>query len=254
MSITIKNLTVKLGDSITLKNLNININEGELIAILGPNGAGKTTLLKTILRLLEPVTGVIYINEWDISKLSVREHAKVVSYVPQEHVQTFPYRVVDIVVMGLCPYISIVASPSDSHYDEALTVLENLGIRHLANRPYVTLSGGERRLVLIARALMQKPKIMLLDEPTVNLDLHNKVKILSILSKLSRSKRITIIFSTHDPNEALAVADRIIIIHKGSIMFDGKVSDITAELLRTVYDVNIKIITEESKRYVVVQI
>lgn len=134
------------------------------------------------------------------------------------------------------------------YYEETLEVLEEVGIEHLAGRLLTTLSGGEKSLALIAKALMQKPRVMLLDEPTANLDLSNRVRMPSMLKGLSRDKKPTAVFTTHDPSEALAIADDTIILSKGRVVFHGKAEEISEDLLEKVYGVKVEIVNHRGRR------
>jgi len=250
----IRELHVEIDGVKILNGISIDIPRKAITAILGPNGAGKTTLLRAILGFVKPVRGSIFIDGKKLEELPQNERFKIIAYVPQESFTFFPYKVVDFVVMGVTPYKSLFASPAQSDYLEALNLLKRLGISHLAYRSVTKLSGGEKRLALIARALMQKPRLLLLDEPTSNLDLYNKVKVLQLLQKLVIEEDLTIVFTTHDPNEALLVADKTIILDHGAIVFDGNTSELSLQILEKVYRVPLKMLkSEEGERYISIQ-
>ena len=188
--VKIKELIFGYNEKVVLDHLSFEVSKSEIIAILGPNGSGKTTLLKCLNMLLKP-KGSFFIESFDISKLNEKEIAKFVGYVPQMHSPAFPYKVIDIVVSGRTPYLGF-STPTKKDYDHAYNVLNKLGLTHLADKPYTQLSGGQLRLVLIARALVQQPKILLLDEPTSHLDLKNRVLVLKILREITNLSLIHI--------------------------------------------------------------
>ncbi len=211
-----------------LENVSLNVGKGELFGIFGPNGTGKSTLFKCIIGFLKPKKGSIYINDTDLLNLPTEEIAKLISYVPQEHKPPFPYLVKDIVLMGRTPHLGGVFGPGENDLKKASEALSTIGVEHLANRPYTDLSGGQRQLVLLARALSQETKIMILDEPTSALDFKNQVKIWNILKKLTQ-KGISVIVSVHDPNHMLWYCDNIAILNKGKILATGKPEKILTE-------------------------
>lgn len=158
--------------------LSFGIEEREVVCLLGPNGIGKTTILKTMLGFLTPLGGLVCMGGEDISRLSPKELARKIAYVPQTHIPPFPYKTRDIVVMGRNPAMGELASPKREDFDKADEKLDQLGIGHLAHREYTQLSGGEQQLVLIARALTQETKLLIMDEPTSHLDYGNEVRVL----------------------------------------------------------------------------
>lgn len=168
----------------TIKNISFTLNKGELIALLGPNGSGKSTILKCLNGTLKPKTGEIYIENYNIKDLSYKEIAKLISVVPQEHSAVFSYLVIDIVAMGITPYLSFGRMPTKKDYKEAYTKLEFFNIQHLAEKNYNQLSGGEKQLVLIARALMQDTDYLIMDEPTSHLDFKNQHLLMKELKKI----------------------------------------------------------------------
>lgn len=249
--IVIKDLLYSYNEVFTLRDVNLEISDGEMAAILGPNGSGKTTLLKLIFNILKPDGGCIFIDGTNTSELQPSFLSKLIGGVPQEHSPIFPFRTIDVVVMGKTPYLDMFSAPSTKDYEDAYEVLRQLKIEHLASKPYTQLSGGERRLVLIARALMQKPKILLLDEPTIHLDIRNKLMILNIIKRLSRDGKLTIVMTTHDPNEALNYSDKIILMNNGRIVFVGDPSEVHAKTLEEIYRIPIKILDWENRRLVI---
>ncbi len=245
--VKVRSLRFSYGKNIVLEDLSFEVDEGEILTILGPNGSGKTTLLKCLNRLLKP-KGSVLIDSFEISKLNEKELAKLVGYVPQIHSPAFPYKVVDVVVSGRTPHLGL-SIPTRKDYELAYDVLGRLGLSHLADKPYTQLSGGELRLVLIARALVQQPKVLLLDEPTSHLDLRNRVLVLKVLREIAR-EGIAVVMSEHDPNLASIFSDKVLLMCKGKIVGYGRVQDVlTRENIAKVYGVKVEIFERNGKRY-----
>ena len=247
IGVSVKELKFSYGEKVIFDNLSFEVDEGEILTILGPNGSGKTTLLKCLNTLLEP-KGCVLIDSFDISKFNEKELAKLIGYVPQMHSPAFPYKVVDVVISGRTPYLGL-SMPTKKDYNLAYSVLTQLGLTHLADKAYTQISGGELRLVLIARALVQKPKVLLLDEPTSNLDLKNRVLVLKILKKVAK-EGIAIIISEHDPNLASISSDKILLIYKARIAGYGKAQDVlTKQDIEEVYGINVETFERNGNYY-----
>ncbi len=226
-----------------LKGIEFSLREGEMTTILGPNGSGKTTLFKCICGLWEPQKGSILFNNKDILKLTFEQRARICAVVPQEHEPPFPYSVLDAVLMGRVSRVSLFSSPSKSDYLKAEEAIDIVGINHLKDRPYTKISGGERQLVLIARALAQEAPLLVLDEPTSHLDFRNQVLILNKVKEIARQKGLTVLMTLHDPNLAILFSERIIMLKEGVIFANGLPQDvITADNLKNVYKINVSII------------
>ncbi len=223
-------------------NITMSLEPGQVFCLLGPNGSGKSTLLKCITRLLKPARGMVTIDGENITASSSNKIAKKLGYVPQSLVSAFPFTVEEIVVMGRASKISMISSPSKKDQDKARESMERIGIAHLARRPCNRLSGGEWQLVLIARALTQSPRVLLLDEPTSHLDLGNQVKILEVVNTLSRDG-ITIIMASHFPDHAFLNADQVGILKGGSMKTLGNPDKVlTEEVLFSTYGIRIRVI------------
>lgn len=223
--IRVKEISFGYTQKTVLDNVTFDISEGEIITLLGPNGCGKSTLIKIMLGLLRPAKGGIFFNGKDIVQLSPKFLAKEIAYVPQIHRSSFPYSVIDVVLMGRIPHKTFFFRYSKTDMHIAGDALERLSISHLADRPYTEISGGERQLTLIARALAQGAKTFIMDEPASGLDYGNQLRLLEQIIKLSR-EGYTFIKSTHSPEHALWVADRAIMIKNGVVMADGRCDDI----------------------------
>lgn len=225
------------------RDIDLAVTRGEVLCLLGPNGGGKTTLFKTLLGLLAPQGGQVRIAGTPLAELPRIEIAKRVAYVPQAHTAHFPYRVIDMVVMGRTAHLGPFAAPGREDRARAREALEVLGITDLAEAEYTRISGGQRQLALIARALAQDAPTLVMDEPTASLDFGNQVRVLSEIKALARTG-LSIVLSTHDPDHAFACAAQVAILAEGRIAASGPPDEVvTAERLRHVYGVDVSIET-----------
>jgi iron complex transport system ATP-binding protein len=226
-------LTIGYRDRVVGRHLDILLVPGEVLALLGPNGGGKTTLLKTLLGLLPPLSGQVRLDRRLLSDYSSSGRARLLAYVPQSHVATFAFTVEEIVLMGRTAHSGLLSAPTTADRAIVAQMLDRLGIAHLIERPYTMISGGERQLVLLARALAQEPRFIVLDEPTASLDFGNQGKVLQEIRKLAASGH-GVLFTTHDPNHAMRAADRAYLIRNGERLAEGKTEKILvrAELER----------------------
>ncbi len=215
-------------NSPVIKDISFKINRGKLVGLFGPNGCGKTTLFKCCLKFLNYEKGVIRFDEENIKNKSIQEMAKSAAYVPQEHKPSFPYLVKDVVLMGRTPHLGGVFSISEKDKRKAFDAIKLVGIENISNKPYNQLSGGQRQLVIIARAVAQDPKILFLDEPTSALDFSNQIKIWNLLRKIS-SKGTTIIACTHDPNHVIWFCDEVVVMGDGELISTGPAEKIISE-------------------------
>ena len=239
MDLSTRKLCYTYEEGFTIKDICLDARSGRVLGIIGPNGSGKSTLIQCIVGLRRPKSGVIQIGERDSGSMTRREVAQRIGYVPQDHPPAFPFRVLDVVLMGRTPHLGIFESPSRG--DEALAreTLAELGISHLTERPYTHISGGERRLVMIARALAQQAEIIILDEPTAYLDFRNHYRVMETISGLA-SAGATVVMSLHDPAEALECCHDALLLSDGAAVASGLSADaVTEENLSHAYGVPI---------------
>jgi iron complex transport system ATP-binding protein len=233
-----------------LKEISFDIYPGSVTAILGPNGAGKTTLLHLLLGLHRPASGTILLNHKPIHQYSRHDLSQQIGLVPQSEYVPFAYSVLEFVVLGRAPYLGPLELPGEADIRIARGAMEEVGISHLEEHAIPELSGGELQLVLLARALCQQPRILLLDEPTSHLDLANRNITLNILDRL-RASGTTIIFSTHDPEAAALIADHLVLMRTGEVLDSGSLEQVfTSEMLSRVYGTPVEVIRVDGMRVV----
>jgi iron complex transport system ATP-binding protein len=218
-----RDLTIGYRDRTVGSGLSVALATGEVLALLGPNGGGKTTLLKTLLGLISPKAGEVRLGERTLDDYSIRERARAIAYVPQVHVGTFAFTVETVVLMGRSAHGNLFSRPRAHDREVAAAALERFGIGRLSQRPYTEISGGERQLVLLARALAQEPQFIVLDEPTASLDFGNQGKVMREIRALAKSGH-GVLFTTHDPNHALRAADRAFLLRDGICLAEGPVA------------------------------
>jgi len=224
-----------------LKGVTLDLRESKVTALLGVNGSGKTTLFNLLLKILIPKEGSILFGGKNMNEFSRNDLSRIVAFIPQEEVSSFPYTVLEYLLMGRAPHLGFFSTPTKRDEDKIVKVLADLGISHLEKRNVTGLSGGERRLVFIARALAQEPEILLVDEPTAHLDLRNKARVLGVMREMADSGK-TVVFSTHDPNEASLVADDVGILNDGRIVgFGPPASVMTEDVLKAIYGAEVAI-------------
>lgn len=233
-----------------LKGIDFMFDKSEFICIMGPNGVGKSTLIHCMNKILKPTGGTVLIDGKDISTIKLKELAKNMGYVPNTSEDTFPLTVVDTVMIGLQNDYKF-GTPSDD-LRKVYDVLRLMGIEDLALRNFDELSAGQHQKVMLARGLVREPSIVLLDEPTSNLDIRHQIEVTKTLSRLPKNKGITIVMISHDINITAKYADRIIMIHEGKIFAVGTPSEVlTKENLRIVYGVDADIIERDGRPHVI---
>ena len=227
------------------RNVSLVVQSGEVFCLLGPNGIGKSTLLKCLCNILRIQQGRILLNARDLTEFKLPDVAKQIGYVPQGLTSAFPFRIKDIIIMGRAPHLSVLASPSPADMEIAYRAMETVGVAHLADRPCNGVSGGEWQLTLIARALVQEPQILLLDEPTSHLDMGNQMKILRVIKDLSEAG-MTIVMASHFPDHAFLVSSVVAILKDGRIAQVGTPDEVITEgNMRATYGVDVRIIQLE---------
>jgi iron complex transport system ATP-binding protein len=237
-------LSIGYSDRLVGHDLDVALETGEVLALLGPNGSGKTTLLKTLLGLLAPKAGDVQLDGRTLSTYASRDRARFIAYVPQSHQATFAFTVETVVLMGRIAHGNLFSRPTAADRVVAARSLERFGIAHLRERPYTMISGGERQLALLARALAQEPQFIVLDEPTASLDFGNQGKVMREIRSLAASGH-GVLFTTHDPNHAMRAADRAYLLRDGARVAEGAVGAVlNREQLMMLYDAPVEKITD----------
>jgi iron complex transport system ATP-binding protein len=234
-----KNIAFSYAEQPLFEGLTVIVHSGEFVGLVGPNGSGKTTFLNLLTRVLRPSRGEILVDGDEIRSLSARALARKIAVVPQESNIIFPFTVSEVVVMGRAPHLHSMLE-RDEDFAIANEAMEMTGVAHLSDRTVTRLSGGERQCVVIARALAQRPGILLLDEPTAFLDIKHQLDIYDILTRLNRERGMTIIAVSHDLNLASHYCERVLVFKQGNLMFDGPPGEaITTETIRNVYGADV---------------
>jgi iron complex transport system ATP-binding protein len=223
------------------RELDLALGAGEVLCVLGPNGGGKTTLFRTLLGLLEAQAGEVRLEGHRLAALPRAEVARRMGYVPQGHATQFAFTVRDVVLMGRTAHVGLFAAPGVADRAAADRAIAALGIEALAERVVTELSGGERQLAMIARALAQGARLLVLDEPTASLDFGNQVRVLREIRRLA-AEGYAVVFSTHDPGQAFLAASRVLLLAQGGALRHGAPEEvITAENLRQVYGIEVRV-------------
>ena len=239
----VQELTIGYADRKLIEHISFRLKQGEIIAVLGPNGCGKSTLFRTLLNLAPALQGEVHLAGQNINEQDRPTIAQRLSYVPQQQLPSFPLHVLDIVVMGRAARLNLFSAPTAGDYDLARQSLYELGIAGLAEREFGSLSGGERQLVLIARALTQTAPLLIMDEPMANLDFGNQLRVLSEIEKLRR-QNYGVLFSTHQPDHALRCADQALLLGMGQVLALGKPATVITEAhLHAMYKLHVSIAT-----------
>lgn len=225
-----------------LQGISLRAERGRLTTILGPNGCGKSTLFKCIAGLWQPEKGGIAFGETSILNCSHEERAKLIAVVPQDHEPPFPYSVFDAVLMGRAAHVGMFSSPSKKDRQVAEAAIAEVGIGHLQHKTYTKISGGERQMVLVARALAQDAPAMLFDEPTSHLDFRNQVLVLCKIREIISERQVTAVLTIHDPNAAMFFSDSVVLVKGGRVVAQGPPHEvITEESLHAVYGIEVVI-------------
>lgn len=241
----VENLSFSYGHRLILNKINFALGYGQLVSVLGSNGAGKSTLFRCILQLLERYDGRVMIDNEDLKLLKQRERARKIAYIPQEYEGIFNYTVEQVVLMSTTSQ-SMFNVPKKEEMRNMTEALEKVRISKLKDKGFFELSGGERQLVLIARALAQQSKILIMDEPTSNLDFGNQIYLMQVVKELAETGYL-IILSTHNPDFALQYSDRVLILNNSRIIANGEPNEVmTSENLSNIYNNDIFIANIEN--------
>jgi iron complex transport system ATP-binding protein len=250
MKLKVKDVEFSYGSAPILKSICLELASSEMLGVVGPNGAGKSTLIRCIDRILKPQRGTILLDGQDIKEMHLMQLAKKIGYIPQSTAQVFPATVFDTVLMGRRPHIGWRSNEKDT--ETVLEMLKKLNIEEFAMRDINELSGGQQQKVFIARALTQEPEILLLDEPTSNLDIRCQLEVMDIIKNIVTEKRISAIMAIHDLNLASRYADMTLMMNSGKIFSAGNpVSVFTPENIEHVYGVEVKVSNQEGRPYIV---
>jgi len=235
-AIDIKNLSYAYGKPLVLKDISFSVPEGDFFIVIGPNGSGKTTLMKVISGIRKFQKGRLDVLGRAIGAYTKKTLARTVALVPQDVPADFPFTVNELVLMGRSPYLGMLGLPQKEDVDIADQAVAFTGVEHLAHRKLDQLSGGERQLVFIARAICQQPQIILLDEPTASLDLSHQVKIMDLMERLKLEKGITVVMVSHDVNLAAMYGDTLLLLKDGRVIRQGTPADVlTFKVLEEAY-------------------
>jgi len=248
-AIEIQGVSFRYGpaEPLVLERIGVNLPVGAITALLGPNGSGKSTLLHLLLGLLTPGEGHIRLLGRDARQYSRREMSRILGLVPQDEHVVFELSVLEYVLLGRAPYLDLLEMPRESDRLLARQALTTAGIAALERRSVTSLSGGERQLATVARALAQEPAILLLDEPTSHLDLANARRILSVLRSLKEQGK-TIVLTTHDPNAAASVANHVILLRAGQVLAAGPTATVlTSVHLTATYGVEVEVLEVQGR-------
>lgn len=242
MRLQVKNVSFRYGSWEALRDVELEAGAGEVLSIIGPNGAGKSTLLRCINRVLKPRVGTVYLDGDEISLMPERERAKKIGYVPQAVNQTFPSTVYETVLMGRRPHLNWSVSRQDLAVVEE--VLQQMGLLGMAGRMISDLSGGERQKVMLARALAQEPEVLLLDEPTSNLDVRHQLEVLELVRDAAHQRDKCVLMVMHDLNVAGRFSDQMLMLKGGQVFAaGGPWSVLTPENIKFVYEVDSLVVT-----------
>ncbi len=236
---------------IVLNNLSLSICPGTITAILGPNGVGKSTLLSLALGWRKPQHGQVQLAGRSLNSYTTGELGRWIGLVPQNEDPRFEYSLLEYVLLGRAPHLHPLEMPAQKDYQAAREALETVGMAHMQDRSITTLSGGERQLVLVARVLAQKPRLLMLDEPTSHLDLSNKIRLLNILRNL-KNQGMTVLLTTHEPEVAAAVATHLVLMRAGQVQHAGSLEkEFLADRLSETYNVPVQVLRAYGRRFII---
>jgi iron complex transport system ATP-binding protein len=249
VKLDIRGVCFAYGSVPVLENVTVHVNSGEIMALAGPNGSGKTTLLRCVNRIIKPKSGIITVGENDISRAGLKELALYLGYVPQSSPASFPLTVFETVLLGRKPHVKWKLGERDK--EVAFKVLKLMQLDHMALRPFNELSGGEKQKVLIARAICQEPKVLVLDEPTSNLDLRHQLEVLILISKLVKDTGMSVVMAMHDLNLVSRFAVTTALLKDGRLYAAGSPGQVfTPDNIREVYGIEVEVILKSGRPFV----
>lgn len=241
-SLFMRNVSFSYFNGLVLRDIDLNIADGEMVGVIGPNGCGKTTLLKLACGVLSPVRGEVSLGGISLKKLSRKQVARHVAVVPQYFNIPFAFTVAEVVLLGRTPFVSTISGETRRDHEMSAIALGLAGINHLENRYFNDLSGGERQKVILAMALAQEPKLLLLDEPTTHLDISHQIEILELVKSLNREQGVTVIAAMHDLNLAALFFDRLVLLKEGAVFADGSPREVlTEDTIQDVFSASVKV-------------
>lgn len=236
----VRNLCFSINDTPLIENIDLELELGSMIGLIGPNGSGKSTLLKNMYRVLKPTKGDVCIDGKDIRIFKNKEIARKIAVVSQDDIVTdFDFKVIDIVLMGRFAYKKLLDVNNKEDFENALASLEKVDMDSFFDRSYMSLSGGEKQRVMIARAICQNADILIMDEPTNHLDIKHQLNIINYIKNL----KVTTFVAIHDINIAATFCDRLIVLKNGRMMYSGKTEDIiTKEMMKNIFEVDVQLV------------
>lgn len=238
MNLNVKNLSYSIEEKKIIDNVSLHVADGEFVGLIGPNGSGKSTLLKNVYRVFTPDEGEVLLADKPVAKMTIKESARFMAVMGQFHSVNFDFSVLDMVLMGRTPYKTGMGGFSVQDYEQVNASLRLVGMEHQAERLFTSLSGGEQQRVLLARAMVQTPKLLVLDEPTNHLDITYQLKLLSLVKEL----KISVIAALHDLNLAAQYCDRLYALNAGKIVYEGTPEQVlTKDNIRRLYGVDCEI-------------
>jgi iron complex transport system ATP-binding protein len=248
--IHVEGLAKRYGEKVLFEDVSWHVKKRDRIGLSGPNGSGKTTLLRLLLGVLHPAAGQIRLAGRPLANYSRRERSQLLGLVPQDEHIPFDFSVLEYVLLGRAPYLGPLQMPGEADRQAALVALHTVGLEALQGRALPSLSGGERQLATLARALAQQPQVLLLDEPAAHLDLSNQGRLLTILRHLA-TQGTTLVLTTHDPNLAAAVAGFAVLMRSGQVLVAGPTeTTLTAEKLSETYDAPVRVFQVDGRRLI----
>lgn len=247
--IQVDNATFSYGKERVFQNISLEINKGEIFSLFGPNGCGKSTLIQCLLGILNLSGGTIRLGGKDVKSMKPQEIAREVAYIPQVHEKSFPFKVIDVVLMGRVAYTGLFSIPATNDREIAEEALKRVGMIHYKEKPYTQLSGGETQLVLVARALAQQTSILIMDEPTAHLDFRHELSFLETIIQLVKETDITVIMATHFPNHAFYfenhnISTRVALMNDNKITVQGSpLKVLTADNMSSTFNIQSKVLS-----------